>query len=75
MNVPQYDIFSGALDKNALWLEAVDGLGPAFERMKQIAANSPGTYFVFCSSTHKVLASIDTSAGPQQQKNADRASA
>ena len=29
--------------------------------MKELAAQSPGPYFVFCTRTHKVLASIDTS--------------
>jgi hypothetical protein len=61
MNAPKYDIFSGAIDKNALWLEAVEGLDPSLERIKQLAVQTPGIYFVFCSRTHKVLASIDTS--------------
>jgi hypothetical protein len=62
MQVPRYAIFSGFTDKDALWLESVEGLGAANERMKERAADSPGPYFIFCTKTHKVLASIDTSA-------------
>jgi hypothetical protein len=57
---PQYDIFSGHIDKDALWLEAVDGPGAACDRMKEHAKQTPGPYFVFCQKTHKVLAHIDT---------------
>jgi len=62
MQVPQFDIFSGAIDKNALWLEAVDGLGAAFGRMKELASATPGAYFIFRTRTRQVLASIDTAA-------------
>jgi hypothetical protein len=60
-HIPTYDIFSGSRDKDALWLEAVQGLGAACDRMKELAAQTKGPYFVFCTSTHKVLASVDTS--------------
>jgi len=76
MNVPKYDIFSGAVDTNALWLEVVEGLGPSLERIKQLASESPGNYFVFCSRTHTVLASIDTSiSGNTEHPGQRRASA
>jgi hypothetical protein len=61
MKVPQYDIFSGRVDRDAMWLETVDGLGAAVERMKEYAKQSPGCYFVFCTNTHSAIASIDTS--------------
>jgi hypothetical protein len=63
MKVPRYHIFSGLRDKNAMWLEYVDGLGNAYERMKELARQNPGPYFVFSAETHEVLASIDTSEG------------
>jgi hypothetical protein len=72
MRVPKYDIFSGLRDKDAVWLECVEGLGAAYEHMKEFAAKSPGPYFVFCPQTHKILASIDTS---NVQKHERRASA
>jgi hypothetical protein len=61
MSVPQYDIFSGKVDEDAIWLEAVEGLGAANERMKDHAHRIPGPYFVFCQQTHEALGSIDTS--------------
>lgn len=37
INVPMYDIFSGTCYRDARWLEAVEGLGAAQKRMKQLA--------------------------------------
>ena len=44
-----FDIFSGHLGEDALWLEAVEGLSNARERMQKIAEQTPGAYFVFSS--------------------------
>jgi hypothetical protein len=56
-----YDIFSGSR-ANPFWHEPVEGLEAACERMKQVAAQRPGRYFVFCARTGVVLAKIDTSS-------------
>jgi hypothetical protein len=56
----KFDIFSGAIDKNARWLEAVGGLENAKRRMDEIATKSPGRYFVFCDFSHTVIALTDT---------------
>jgi hypothetical protein len=61
MPVPAYDIFSGRVDKSAVWIETVEGLGNAYELMTKIAAETPGPYFIFCSRTHTVCGSINTS--------------
>ena len=61
MRVPHYHVFSGSREKDPLWLESVEGLGTANERMEQLAAEKPGPYFIFSTDTHTVLASIDTS--------------
>jgi hypothetical protein len=37
----------GASDKDPVWLEAVEGLSAAGERMEEIAAERPGEYFLF----------------------------
>jgi hypothetical protein len=61
--IPSYEIFSGHFGyTEVLWLESVEGLGSAFERMKEIAKASPGPYFLFCNRTHQKMAAIDTSA-------------
>jgi hypothetical protein len=62
MNVSFYDIFSGRLEKDAVWLEAVAGLGNAMFEMRIHAAKTPGHYFVFCLETQKVMASVDSRA-------------
>jgi hypothetical protein len=59
-HVPKFDIFSGSVDKDAIWIEAVEGLGNAKDRMDELAAKSPGKYFVFCGFSHTVMAVTDT---------------
>ena len=63
MGIPKYDIFAGHNYRDASWVEAVEGMGAASERMKQIASESPGAYFLFSSQARNVLASIDTTQG------------
>jgi len=45
-----YQIFSACFsdddDRDVLWLESVVGLAAARERMKTLAAQKPGPYFV-----------------------------
>jgi len=41
-----YLIFAGLPDGPALWLEAVYGLERASKRVREIAQQKPGTYFV-----------------------------
>ena len=60
-----FDIFSGELEKDPSWLEAVQGLASAKERMKQIAEERPGKYFIFCVADRSVLESIDTLANSE----------
>ena len=79
MAVPTFEIFLGYFEREALWVEAVRGFGSASRRMRQRAEEFPGPYFVFCTRTHRVLASIDTSEQEidpsEQQRNPTRASA
>ena len=59
--VPFFEIFRGhSGDRDAAWLESVQGLSAAEERMKEIASESPGAYFVFSISDRLALASVDT---------------
>lgn len=58
--IPRYDIFSGPFGEDARWLEAVEGAGKALDRMKLLAGEVPGPYFVFCQQTHCVMASMNT---------------
>jgi hypothetical protein len=70
--VPQFDIFAGHKGRDEMWLGTIAGLGAAVARMKEYAKELPGSYFVFCASTHEILASIDTSV---RQEIQDRKSA
>jgi hypothetical protein len=66
MRVPTYDIFSGRID-DAIWIEATEGLVNAYEKMAKVAADKPGPYFVFCSESHTICASLDTSRQEQRR--------
>jgi hypothetical protein len=59
--MPAYEVFSGRVDKKAVWIETVEGLGNAYELMTKIAAETPGPYFIFCSRTRTLCGSINTS--------------
>ena len=70
MKVPSFDIFSGLPNsKEAVWLETVEGLGDACSRMRELAAGTPGAYFVFHAYARTILASIDTTPKADSQKN------
>jgi hypothetical protein len=62
VTVPRpFDIFYGAVDKEPLWIESAENLENAKARMKDLAAEKPGSYFLFSTAYGKVLAVIDTS--------------
>jgi hypothetical protein len=67
----RFDIFSG-WPNNAIWIEAVEGLSNARERMGQIAGENPGRYFLFCPRTQASVAEIHTFAVPHPQPLANR---
>jgi len=55
-----FDIFSGAPEENGLWVEAVEGFSSAHQRMGQIAAEKPGTYFLLSNTDQSILTRVDT---------------
>jgi hypothetical protein len=55
-----FDIFMETIGADELWLEAVLGLVSARQRMEQLAAHSPGHYFLFDVRTNSILARIDS---------------
>jgi len=60
MSIHTFDIFLGSGVNDALWLESIEGLDAATERMKEIAAQRPGTYFVLSLPDRFVIAKTDT---------------
>jgi hypothetical protein len=63
MSEPTFDIFSGTSDKDARWLESIDGLSKALGRMESLAEIRPGAYFLYDPVNHSILAKAD---GAQQ---------
>lgn len=69
--MPTFEIFRGHYrHKDAVCLETVESLEAARYGMNQIAAASPGAYFVFSAQGRMVLATVDTSVTNRRAKNA-----
>ncbi len=49
MSATIYDLFKGNSQENAIWIEAVEGLEAATERMNRLAAMDSSDYFLFQS--------------------------
>jgi hypothetical protein len=60
MKEPTFDIFSGGPDKDPIWIETVEGFSEARERMHQLAAAKPGSYFLYSVQSQSVLARAET---------------
>jgi hypothetical protein len=59
-----YDIFRGDPGDSPIWIEAIQGLRNAKDRIVELCDRHPGEYFVFDSVTAKVvnvLPSLNTS--------------
>jgi hypothetical protein len=65
MSEQTFDIFSGTSDKDARWLESVEGLSKTRERMERLAEVRPGAYFLYNPQSHSILAKADTTKQPQ----------
>jgi hypothetical protein len=60
--IPQFDIFAGEPgEKNAMWVEAIEDLKVANDRLRALASEKPGKYFVFCVRTREIVSAVDTS--------------
>jgi hypothetical protein len=55
MKKSTFDIFCGTSFEDAKWLESVEGLPEARERLETIAAARPGSYFIFSSASSSIL--------------------
>ena len=60
-----YDLFKGTPQENALWLETLEGLRPAIDRMNRLALTKPDDYFLF--HTGGVVASVKNPSTHRQQ--------
>lgn len=58
----RFDLFSGSPTKDPVWLESVEDIASASERIKQLSRSHPGPYFVYSCHTSAVVARVDSSA-------------
>jgi len=68
-DVPTFEIFLGPPGQDATWLESVEGLANAKERMQQLAAEKPGSYFIFFTATRSIVAQAITSESATSSEN------
>jgi hypothetical protein len=64
-----FNIFSGFKNSHPTWVDATESYDAAYERMKEVAFQKPGTYFVFCTVTKQVVCSIDTRILPEPDEH------
>jgi hypothetical protein len=64
METDTFDIFAGPPDRHAVWRESVVGIDQARKRIEEIAAASPGEYFLFHEASQAVLARINSRLAP-----------
>jgi hypothetical protein len=55
MTIPAYDIFRAEADGAVLWLESATTIDEARARAQELAANSPGEYFILSHRTGNKL--------------------
>jgi hypothetical protein len=60
MQEPTFDILSGIAGRSVKWLESAPGLTNARRRMEELAATTPGKYFIFNAWNSCVLVQVDT---------------
>lgn len=64
-----HEVFFGQFGTATVqWRERVDGLGCAYERMKELAHKEPGSYFLFYSRTRRKIAYINTTIAKRNKR-------
>jgi hypothetical protein len=62
MNDLAFDIFRKTSDKDAVWVETVQGLSQAKKRLISLNSTVPGTYLVFDAAAEKLIEPFAESA-------------
>ena len=55
----KFDVFKRDLTGDPIWMDAVEGLEEAKERMNRFAEDSPGQYFIYSEERGIVLNATD----------------
>ena len=50
-----YDIFRDEPDGSPLWVEAVEGLEHAMNRMEELASSDPSDYYLYCAQAGRII--------------------
>jgi hypothetical protein len=61
MPIPEFDIFSDS-DVGVRWIESVRDIKTVRTRLEKLAADNPGRYFAFSSTSQTVVARVDSTA-------------
>jgi hypothetical protein len=64
---PMFDIFSRLPDGRPMWLESVEGLAQAQQRLDGLARLHPGEYFIYSEEGGGVVRRV-----PEEEDRADR---
>jgi len=67
-----YDIFKDDAEGSPLWIEAVDGLDQAMNRMEELAASDDSDYYLFCSQVGKIIRRIKRRSPRPEDKPSDK---
>jgi hypothetical protein len=68
--IPMFDIFSGRfLQKDAIWIDSVEGLAEAYQAMLRGAAEKPVPHFVLSSHSCVAGASLDSTFFLREQES------
>jgi hypothetical protein len=57
-----YDIFRKLPDSSPLWIEAIEGLEQARNRLRQLSSQSPGEYLLYDTANRRFLNLADESS-------------
>jgi hypothetical protein len=68
MEESSFDICSGLSRRHGHFIESVEGLMNARERMWEIADQKPGCYFIYSNSHRAILVKIETFEKKQSAK-------
>jgi hypothetical protein len=66
MQETAFDILSGTPQTKVKWLESVTGLANARKRINELAAQTPGQYFIFNAWNSCIIEQIDTQQSIQR---------
>jgi hypothetical protein len=62
MEIPEFDIFLDTSETGVRWIESVRDLATVQTRLQRLSSENPGRYFAFSSTSHKIVAAVDSTA-------------